>query len=145
MININPTLWGQHLWKYMHYLTLSYPDEPTTEDMNKYETFFNMIGDYLPCEKCRIHYKGHLHEYPLTNKILSSKDNLVYWLFNLHNIVNQTLNKKELTIKEFNDIYVNNINNNKTNNNIINTIIFIIIILIIIVPLLVYKKCIKNI
>jgi hypothetical protein len=147
MINISPNLWGPHLWKFMHYLTLSYPDNPDIQDVNKYHTFFSMIGEYLPCEKCRIHYKGHLQEYPLTQKILSSRDNLTHWLFNLHNIVNQSLNKKELTIKEFNDIYVNNINNNISNSNsnsYINTIIFVIIILIIIIPLIIYKKCMKK-
>ena len=76
MININPQLWGPHLWKFMHYLTLSYPDNPTNIDMNKFKNFFTMIGEYLPCEKCRVHYKNHNNNFPLTENILSSKDNL---------------------------------------------------------------------
>ena len=148
MININPTLWGPHLWKFMHYLTLSYPDNPTENDINKYRHFFTMIGEYLPCEKCRIHYKEHTlsNKHPLTNEALSSRDNLVYWLFSLHNTVNKSLNNKELTMKEFNDIYINkinnvyNVNNITAKNNTLNSIILIIILLIIIVPLIIYKK-----
>ena len=161
MININPVLWGHHLWKFMHYLTLSYPDNPSENDKFKYKNFFTIIGDYLPCEKCRVNYKEETltNKHPLTNDALSSRDNLVYWLYSLHNIVNNSLNKKEFTVKNFNDIYINNINNinnvnnatnsnntnnaNNTNNNnftILNTVILIIILIIFSIPIVIYKK-----
>jgi FAD-linked sulfhydryl oxidase len=120
MININPILWGPNLWNFMHYLTLSYPDQPTEYDINKFKNFFTTIGEYLPCEKCRNNYKDHLQELPLTINELNSRDNLVLWLFNLHNVVNKHLGKKEFTLKEFNDVYVNNMNihtNSNTNTN----------------------------
>lgn len=149
MININPTLWGPNLWKFMHYLTLSYPEQPTEYDVNKFKNFFMNIGEYLPCEKCRYNYKDHLQVLPLTENELSCRDNLILWLFNLHNIVNKHIGKKEFTIKEFNDVYVNNINANMhttTNkNNILSNIILFIILIIIVVGLVLYKKCKKYI
>jgi hypothetical protein len=149
MININPTLWGPNLWKFMHYLTLSYPEQPSEYDVNKFKNFFMNIGEYLPCEKCRYNYKDHLQVLPLTENELSCRDNLILWLFNLHNIVNKHIGKKEFTIKEFNDVYVNNINANMhttTNkNNILSNIILFIILIIIVVGLVLYKKCKKYI
>lgn len=145
MININPTLWGPHLWKFMHYLTLSYPEQPTEFDVNKFKNFFLSIGEYLPCEKCRHNYTDHLQELPLTQNELSCRDNLVVWLFNLHNIVNKHLGKKEFTLKEFNDLYVNNmnssVNTNVNKNNTLNNIILFIILIIIVIGLVLYKKC----
>lgn len=139
MINIKPSLWGPHLWKYMHYFTFSYPEYPTSDDVNRFKTFFLTIGDFLPCEKCRYNYKNHLKELPLTMNVLSSRDNLVMWLFNLHNIVNKHIGKREFTLKEFNDLYNINNNNNK-NNNIKSTIVLFIILIVIIFGIIIYKK-----
>ena len=93
MYNINPLLWGPHLWKFMHYLTLSYPDNPNIDEQNKFKNFFMMIGQYLPCEKCRVNYKINIQTLPLTDSILSSRNNLIKWLFDLHNIVNKETGK----------------------------------------------------
>ena len=141
MININPTLWGPNLWKFMHYLTLSYPEQPSEYDVNKFKNFFMSIGDYLPCEKCRYNYKDHLQELPLTQNELSCRDNLILWLFNFHNIVNKHLGKKEFTIKEFNDAYVNNMNlpANVNKNNILSNIILFIILIIIVIGIVMYR------
>ena len=29
-----PDVWGPHGWKFIHYVTLGYPDKPTKEDKN---------------------------------------------------------------------------------------------------------------
>jgi ATP-dependent Zn protease len=131
----------------MHYLTLSYPEQPTEYDISKFKTFFLTIGEYLPCEKCRYNYTKHLQELPLTETELSSRNNLIIWLFNLHNIVNKYLGKKEFTLNEFNNLYINNNNNNNNNinsnkSNIYSTILLFIIIIIIILGIII-KKCMK--
>lgn len=142
MYNINPLLWGQHLWKFMHYLTLSYPDNPNIDEQNKFKNFFMMIGQYLPCEKCRVNYKTNIQTLPLTDSILSSRNNLIKWLFDLHNIVNKETGKTQLTYDKFNDIYINNKQEESDNNNNIQYKYGMLIILAVILIILffIYKK-----
>ena len=45
-------------------------------------------------------YKKHLHQYPISAH-LSSKEDLVKWCFNLHNMVNRSLGKEDF-INELN-------------------------------------------
>lgn len=141
MYNINPLLWGPHLWKFMHYLTLSYPDNPNIDEQNKFRNFFTMIGQYLPCEKCRVNYKTNIQTLPLTDVVLSSRNNLIKWLFDLHNIVNKETGKTQLTYDKFNDIYLNNKQEENDNNNIQYKYgILIILAVILIILFIIYKK-----
>ncbi len=139
MNNINPLLWGEHLWKFMHYLTLSYPDNPTLDDQNRFKNFFNMIGNYLPCEKCRFNYTRHQSELPLTDDILQSRDKLIFWLFDFHNIVNSETGKTKLSKEQFIELYrFDKINDVKIN--IFNKFILIIMMIILIVIFFLYRK-----
>ncbi len=103
--NIDPTIWGPHLWKFMHYYTLSYPEDPTEEDKDNLYNFFNTIQTVLPCEKCRYNFKSHLEKTPLTEEIMSNNVNVVRWLFDIHNEVNKSTNKPVLLYDDFIKIY----------------------------------------
>jgi len=135
MYNIDPILWGPSLWKYLHYLTLSYPDSPTLELKMKYKDFFLNLYNFIPCEKCRINYQKHLEQIPLTDNIMNSRNELIKWLFDIHNIVNKETGKRELKFKEFIEIYTmdpEEVNKNKRKRNIIIIGIIILVILLVI-------------
>ena len=34
---ITPQEWGPHGWKFIHYVSLGYPENPTEEDKHKYK------------------------------------------------------------------------------------------------------------
>ena len=51
--NINPEIWGPSLWKFLHFLTLSYPENPSEEEQNRMFDFLTSLQEILPCEKCR--------------------------------------------------------------------------------------------
>ena len=99
--NIDPIIWGPELWKFMHYLTISYPENPTNEEMNTIYNFFQTIQTVLPCEKCRYNFKYHLENTPLNKEILSNNVHLIKWLYNIHNQVNKSTGKPELPYNEF--------------------------------------------
>ena len=107
MHNINPQYWGSSGWKFMHYITLAYPDNPTNEDKINIERFFTSVGNVLPCESCRINYYHHLEEYPLITKALSNRKSLVEWLMNIHNTVNKMHNKELYTVNKVYEEYMN--------------------------------------
>ena len=106
--NISPNLWGPHLWKFMHLFTLSYPNEPTEDEKDTAYNFFTAIQTVLPCEKCRYNFKNHLET--LTEEVLDSNENLVKWLFNIHNEVNKSTGKPQFSFDDFISMYINNTN-----------------------------------
>jgi hypothetical protein len=90
---IMPDVWGPHAWKFIHYVTLGYPENPTPYQKERYKIFLLLLQDVLPCSLCANHYKENLQKYPLTNDILNSRDKFIKWGINMHNIVNELNNK----------------------------------------------------
>jgi len=138
---MNPQVWGKHAWIFLHSITMAYPDCPTDIDKTNFKSFFIMLSNVLPCYKCKINYTKHMNELPLTNHVLNSKENLIKWLIDFHNLVNRDTGKKQLTYNEVNEIY-SNLYGNNTKSKIfkIYLILFVFIILVIICVLLFWNK-----
>jgi hypothetical protein len=90
---IIPNVWGPHGWKFIHYVTLGYPENPTLYQKERYKTFLLLLQDVLPCSLCANHYKENLQKFPLTDDILDSRDKLIKWGIDIHNSVNELNNK----------------------------------------------------
>ena len=133
---MDPNVWGPHAWIFLHSITLNYPLNPTKKDIKHYYNFFTNLKYILPCDKCRYHYTQNLIKYPLTNKILLSKKNLINWLINIHNSVNKLNNKKIYSYNQVINIY-NKLYN--PNNKIIGQYIIVIILF-----LLAFYICFSN-
>lgn len=95
-----PDTWGPHGWKFIHYITLGYPHNPTKSDKIKYKNFFLSLTTVIPCVLCRINYEKHLQEYPINNDVLENKETLIAWGIKMHNLVNIENNKKEVSVKQ---------------------------------------------
>jgi hypothetical protein len=103
---MKPELWGKHLWKSIHYIALGYPEYPTEIDVQNYMNFYSDLWKVIPCQKCAINYKKHLEELPIDN-FLQNKMSLFEWTVKLHNIVNKSLNKPQVSTLEALNIYTN--------------------------------------
>jgi predicted RND superfamily exporter protein len=90
---ITPNVWGPHGWKFIHYITMAYPENPTLTQKEKYKVFLLLLKDVLPCSLCAKHYEENLNILPLSNHVLSSRENLVRWGIDIHNKVNESNNK----------------------------------------------------
>ena len=108
---LKPNIWGPHGWKFMHYVSLGYPENPTIDNKNRYKNFYYSLQDVLPCEKCRENYKKNILEYPIDDH-LDNKDSLVRWVIDIHNRVNTELNKPTLKHQEAIDLYLNSTGDN---------------------------------
>lgn len=106
MQNINPQYWGGAGWKFMHYITLAYPNKPNENDKRNIKQYFTTVGSVLPCESCRINYYKHLKKYPITNDVLLTRHSLVEWLMNIHNEVNKIHGKRLYSINDLYDEYL---------------------------------------
>ena len=77
--NINPAIWGSAGWTFLRNIAKGYPDNPTEEDKIKYRKYFELVGEVLPCEKCRASYKEHWKQVSIDN-FLINKNNLYQWV-----------------------------------------------------------------
>lgn len=94
------TVWGPHAWRFLHYVSLGYPNNPTEEDKINYRNFFISIKNILPCSLCSHHYEENYNMMPLTYEILSSKELLVRWVIDIHNVVNKSKGKRVIPYEE---------------------------------------------
>ena len=96
-MGLGPDVWGPHGWKFLHFVALGYPNNPSDIDKQNYKNFFTLVGDILPCSLCSNHYKENLIKYPINDKVLEDKINLLNWTIDIHNEVNLTNNKEQIT------------------------------------------------
>ena len=77
--NISPGVWGEAGWIFLRNIAKGYPDKPTPLDKERYKKYFEMVGEVLPCSRCRQNYKQHWKEIPITN-YLNDKNSLYKWV-----------------------------------------------------------------
>jgi hypothetical protein len=149
---MNQNIWGPHLWFSLHTISFNYPLVPKTEDKEYYKNFFTNLQHVIPCSICKKNYMRHIKEHPITN-FLDNRKSMVYWVIDMHNMVNAEIGKKilsyDVVIKKYEEVYKKKIvlNNNiifnsqnqnlykedyKKNYNLINISLIIFIILLII-------------
>ena len=104
---MDPKIWGPSTWVFLHLTSMSYPDNPSNEDIQRHTEFLNAFSKILPCKVCRTHFEENLRNTPLEH-VLSSKDSYMRYLHQVHNRVNRMSGKPELNfdnyIKTYQDI-----------------------------------------
>jgi hypothetical protein len=116
---MNQNIWGPHLWFSLHTISFNYPLNPTQEERNNFKNFFLNLQEVIPCSICKKNYIRHLKEHPIDN-FLNNKKSLVYWVIDMHNMVNGEIGKKilpyDLVIKKYEEVYKKKIELNNNNN-----------------------------
>ena len=135
---MDPEVWGPHAWIVLHTITFNYPETPCLQDKNNIRLFFKYFSYQIPCNKCKNHFIKYMNKNPLTDKLLSSKDDLIDWLINAHNKVNKR-NKKRLYSREEVISYYEELYNPSYKSYFYNYK-FILFMLILILVLLIYLK-----
>ena len=105
---MNQNIWGPHLWFSLHTISFTYPIKPSRDDKSNYKNFFINLQNMIPCSICKKNYKRHLKEHPIDN-FLDNRRLLVYWVIDMHNMVNGEIGKKILSydtvIKKYESVY----------------------------------------
>lgn len=102
---LSPLVWGPDAWTFLHSITLKYPDNPSITEKINYKQFFESLQNVLPCDSCCNHYKQNLRKHPLTEYVMSSRQQLIKWLIDIHNEVNIANGKPVLSYTQVLDIY----------------------------------------
>jgi hypothetical protein len=122
------SVWGPVLWFLIH--TFSFKS-----NIKIFKSWFKTLQYVLPCGACRDNFLSNLKQCTNNhNNIYSNRDNLTFFIYNFHNVVNDCLNKTKpypsyTNIKTlytdpvflYKPRHIRIICNNKNNNNIIPT------------------------
>ena len=99
-IGMGPGVWGPIFWTMLHITTLGYPDFPSDAEKHGAIAFFESLQYTLPCPICKQHYAMNLKLYPVEQAV-GSKQQLIRWLFVVHNEVNKQLQKSQVSWDTF--------------------------------------------
>jgi len=114
MSGISPKCFGSPAWTFLHMISFGYPE--TIIDNKFYEdyslkgidikknvySFFENLSVVIPCKECRLHYKQNFKN---LDKHLDSRQDLIKWVYDLHELVNKQVGNKGITMQELYDIY----------------------------------------
>ena len=96
--------WGPIVWKALHCITLKIKDEVFEKEKNNIIKIISNICSNLPCPQCASHASGFINKYKIKN--VKNKDELIKYVFLMHNNVNKRLKKKIYNFDEI-EIYNN--------------------------------------
>ena len=96
--------WGNNGWKFLHACTFGYSEAPSEEERQGCVRFFNNLKYMLPCPKCRNHYENKLTTHPI-EEACYSREALTKWLVEMHNLVNISTNKTQMSYEDACNIY----------------------------------------
>lgn len=107
-MDLEPNVWGPHYWFFLHSITFTYPKNPTSATKKKYYDFIHNLPLFIPHKEISKKFITYLDAYPLT-PYLDSSTNFQKWMLFIHNKINKSIGKEELTyydlVNNFNDLY----------------------------------------
>lgn len=89
--------WSRFAWAYFHLASIAYPIIPTEIDVFNYYEFYKFFGLTLPCSKCSKHYSKLFYEIPIEAGLVS-RDLLFKWTVDIHNAVNFSIGKSQMSL-----------------------------------------------
>ncbi len=95
--------WGNAVWFVIHTISL-YAPQPCSESILNFKRFLYSLQWLLPCPKCRLHLSKNLKYIDLDN-CPKSNEALFKCTWQLHNIVNKSDDKPEMSLQEAFSLY----------------------------------------
>jgi hypothetical protein len=104
-------VWGPPAWFFLHSIAMAYPkkideDNPRhIEIKKKMYNFLSSLGFILPCPICGDSYNNYIKQkdYQILNH-LDSRQNLTYFLYKIHNKVNEKLGVPDCDIPSYYEV-----------------------------------------
>lgn len=88
------TVWGPSQWHFLHTMSFNYPVNPTDKQKLAYRNYMLNLKNVLPCGKCRNNLKENYKKLPLKMSHMRSRETFSRYVYDLHELVNDMLNKK---------------------------------------------------
>jgi len=101
---LDPDVWGPHFWFFLHTIAYSYPTHPNEVTKKKYYDLIHNFPLFIPNSKMGDNFNEMLISYPVS-PYLCSRDSFMRWVFFIHNKINYSLGKPEISYLESVDLY----------------------------------------
>ena len=90
-------IWGPHFWFFLTTLAMSYPDSPNQVTKRKYYDCISNIPLFIPNAEIGNRFSHLLDKYPVS-PYLDKRDSFIRWIHFIHNKVNHSLGKEEISL-----------------------------------------------
>lgn len=84
-------VWPFYKWRDMYSVAVTYPDNPSEEDMDQLEAYMRAQAYLMPCDDCKRHFKEHVNK--SIKNARKSRTNVLLWLFSVQNDINSRTGK----------------------------------------------------
>lgn len=101
----DPIVWGPHFWFFIHTLAHNYPEYPNAITKRKYYDVMQNMPLFIPVSEMGDRFAELLDKYPLS-PYLDTRDSFIRWTIFIHNKINKSLGKEEISFAEAYDKYV---------------------------------------
>ena len=93
---------GKSTWHLLHTMTVKYPLNPTKLEQTQFLGFMELLGQMYPCGECAAHFRRLLIRHPPR---VGSRDEVVIWLCDIHNLTNERLGKSVVDCSTVKDMW----------------------------------------
>ena len=99
-----PDVWGPHYWFFLHTIAHYYPTHPTATMKRKHYDLIHNFPIFIPDEHMGDEFAKLLDKYPVT-PYLDCRESFMRWVHFIHNKINATLGKDEISLFQSLDKY----------------------------------------
>ena len=103
-MEFDPRVWGPHYWFFLHTIAQSYPKTPNEVTKRKYYDTIQNMPLFIPVSEIGNRFSELLDKYPVS-PYLGSRESFVRWVHFVHNKLNVSLGKDEMSLLESVDAY----------------------------------------
>jgi Erv1 / Alr family len=101
---LTPEIWGPHYWFFLFTVAYAYPEYPTNVTKRKYYDLIQNMPLFIPDPVIGDRFEAMLIRYPIT-PFLDSRESMIRWVHFVHNKINASLGKEEISIYKALDAY----------------------------------------
>lgn len=95
-MKFDSTVWGPHYWFFIHTVAHSYPIHPNEVTKRKYYDLMQNMPLFIPNEEVGDKFSKILDRYPVS-PYLDNRESFIRWTNFIHNKINVSLGKEELS------------------------------------------------
>ena len=98
-------VWGPILWRMLHTIAYTYPDQPKKIEKENYQQWLWRTGQVLPCGFCRSNFDDRMREAGWGEWALHTNIAFFNFLVKLHNAVNRHKGEYSANLQEIREEY----------------------------------------
>jgi hypothetical protein len=103
-MELDSRIWGPHFWFFLHTIAMTYPHYPTSENKKKIYELIRTFPLFLPNKTMSANFADLIDTYPVA-PYLDNRETFIKWVFFIHNIINERLEKPKISLSEFYKLY----------------------------------------